>query len=158
MKLISSRSDRIIKRVFPAMWFVLLAVFVISDLVGRELGAESLLLHLIMPVLAGVLIYLYIKGAVLNAADEVYDDGDALVVRVGGVEERISLSNIAQIKASVMGSTGTIYATARVTLILRHTCRFGKAIRFHSRPHIGLWNTSPDIDDLLRRIKFVDNR
>ncbi len=63
MKLISSRTDTIIKRLFPAIWFLVLGVLVISGLVDRHLDARTVLLHLFLPVMVGVAAYRYVKGA-----------------------------------------------------------------------------------------------
>ena len=61
---------------------------------------DSIIPFLIVPLLMAVFGYWIMKKLVFNLADEVLDAGNALVVRSGGQEERIALSDIKNVNYS----------------------------------------------------------
>jgi hypothetical protein len=103
----------------------------------------------IIPLLIGaVLIIIFVYWfLVLKLADEVLDAGNALVVRKGGQEERIALSDIKDIKYS------PYYNPPRVRLSLRRHTVFGDRVAFCA-PVSGVpfWE-SPIIHDLIARVR-----
>jgi hypothetical protein len=58
-------------------------------------------------------------------ADEVFDGGDHLVVRVGAAEERVALGEIDEVKESRL-----MKQPPQIELVLRHPGRFGRVIAF----------------------------
>jgi hypothetical protein len=54
----------------------------------------STLPFLIVPVVMAVIGYQFMKRMAFNPVDEVFDVGDALLVRSGGQEERVALADI----------------------------------------------------------------
>ena len=78
-------------------------------------------------------------------ADEVLDAGDALIVRSGGQEERISLSDIKNVSYS------RYMSPPQVTLSLRRQTVFGDTISFCAPVSVVPFQSSPVIDDLINR-------
>jgi hypothetical protein len=103
MNKISSNSTGFYKRVFPAMWFGFIAVFVgvalLSGAVRETNGA-----FLLGPSLMAVFGYFVMRRFIWDLADEVYDCGDYLLVRNRGVEENVALSNIMNVSMSAISS------------------------------------------------------
>jgi hypothetical protein len=89
--------------------------------------------------------YFVMKKLVFDLADEVFDDGDSLVVRFGSEEERIPLSQIINISYSYMSNP------SRVTLTLRTPGRFGKEVTFSPPQEFLPFAKSPIVADLIAR-------
>lgn len=82
MLLMSSRMTFFYKRVFPIIWFGFLAVFFLIALVkGLATDPISNLPFLIVPVVMAIVGYQLMKKMAFNLVDEVFDLGDALLVR-----------------------------------------------------------------------------
>jgi hypothetical protein len=121
MPLMSSKMTFFYKRISPILWFGLLAVFFLIGLLKRDAP------FLIVLVLMVIISYQFMKKQVFNLVDEVFDVGDALLVRSGGREERIALADIKNVNYSPYMSP------PQVTLSLRRPTLFGDTIMF-SRP------------------------
>jgi len=101
---------------------------------------------LIVTLLMAVLGYRIMKKVMFNLADAVLDAGDALVVRSGGQEERIALSDIKNVNYSPYMSP------PQVTLSVRRQTVFGDTVAFCAPVSIfPLWR-SPVIDALIDRV------
>src|SRR5580704_4728317 len=96
MKRISSNWTFFYKRIFPLFWFGFLALFVITDLLVSRRGAVPVPV-LVVPVVMAIIGFMVFRQMLFSLVDEVWDDGNALVVRNGGSEERVMLSNIMNI-------------------------------------------------------------
>jgi hypothetical protein len=90
--------------------------------------------------------YALMKKLIFDLADEVWDDGSALLVKKGGQEERIALSDIKNVNYSTMSSP------PRVVLSLRRPSVFGEQLAFCAPIRFIPFATSPVIDDLIERI------
>ena len=90
--------------------------------------------------------YLLMKKLIFDLADEVWDDGNTLVVKTGSQEQRIALSDIKNVNYSVMTSP------PRVVLSLRRPTVFGDRVAFCAPIRFVPFATSPIIDDLIERI------
>jgi hypothetical protein len=108
----------------------------------------------IVPALALAIGYLVIRRLVLDLADEVYDEGDALRVRFGSDEERIPLANI--INVSYAGLTNP----QRITLTLRMPGRFGRQVTFSPPRRIfgSLFADNPLVNELIARVEAARQR
>src|SRR5215470_8816587 len=96
MRLVSSKMTFFFKRVSPILWlFGVLSVLGVLSESGEE--PSTILLLIGAATLVFIFVYWFV---VLKLADEVLDAGNALVVRKGGREERIALSDIKDIKYS----------------------------------------------------------
>lgn len=78
---------------------------------------------LLIPALMAVFGYFLMK-AFFYLVDEIWDDGDALLVRNRGMETRIPLNNIINV------SNASFTNPPRITLTLREPSVFGKEITF----------------------------
>jgi len=147
MRLISSKMTFFNKRVFPAIWFGFLAVFIgLALFSGAGRNPASLLPVLIAPAIMIVFGYVIMKKLVFDLADEVWDDGDSLVVKNGGQEQRIALSDIKNVSYSPFVNP------PRVTLSLRRPTVFGDEIAFSAPLRLVPFSKSPVITDLIERV------
>ena len=144
---ISSKMTFFYKRVVPIIWFGFLVLFFVFGLFSASRGSQaSIIPILIVPVLMAVFGYWIMKKLVFGLADEVLDAGDALIVRSGGQEERISLSDIKNVDYSPYMNP------PQVTLSLRRETVFGDTIAFCAPVSVVPFRTSPLIDDLINRV------
>jgi len=84
------------KRVSPVIWFGGLLLLFVFALFSASPSKPFLIVVLLMAVFG----YWFMKKVNFNLADAVLDAGDALVVRSGGQEERIALSDIKNVNYS----------------------------------------------------------
>jgi hypothetical protein len=153
-KRISSRNTFFMKRVFPFIVFGGLAVMVTVMLLAAQRAPAFPRAALLGPLALAVIFCILLKRLVFDLADEVFDLGDALVVRFGADEERIPLTEI--INVSYAGLTNP----RRITLTLRHPGRFGREVTFS--PPQGLVGSlslkSPLADELIERVDAARRR
>jgi hypothetical protein len=93
-----------------------------------------------------ILGYQIMKKMAFNLVDEVFDLGDALLVRNGGQEERIALADIKNVNFFPYMSP------PQVTLSLRRPSMFGETIVFCASARLMPLSTSPMIEKLIDRI------
>ena len=143
----STKATFFYKRIFPFLWFGVLLLIIAFGLLSPSRGSQaSSIPFLIVPVLMGVFGYRFMQKMVFGLADEVLDAGDALVVRNGGQEERISLSDIKNVNYSPYMSP------PQVTLSLRRHTVFGDTVVFCGPVSLVPFSSSPVINDLIDRI------
>ncbi len=146
MKLISSSRTYFQKRVFPCLWFgILLSVMVMLCSVPGKPG-QSPLPFVLVPLLMAVFGYVLFRKLLWDLVDEVYDLGDALLVRNKGMEVRIPLTSIINISAS------TFTNPPRITLRLREPCDLGNDISFMLPTSINPFKRSALGNELIDRI------
>jgi hypothetical protein len=136
MPLMSSKMTFFYKRISPIIWFGLLAVFFLIGLLKRDVP------FLIVLVLMVIISYQFMKNQVFNLVDEVFDVGDALLVRSSGREERIALADIKNVNYSPYMSP------PQVTLSLRRPTLFGDTIMFCAPTRLMPMSSSPIIEKL----------
>jgi len=145
MPLMSSKMTFFYKRVFPVIWFGFLAVFFLVALVkGSPADPISNLPSLIIPVVMAIIGYQIMKKMAFH--DQVFDLGDALLVRNGGQEERIALADIKNVNFFPYMSP------PQVTLSLRRASVFGDTIVFCAPARLMPLSPSPTIEKLIDRI------
>jgi len=154
---ISSRSTFFLKRVFPLLWFGIIALFVVVAVLSSRRGPRSppLPLLLIGPAVMVLVVYTLVRRLIFDLADEVYDEGDALRVRFGADEERIPLENIINISYAGLSNP------ARATLTLRDPGRFGREITFAPQQRVFgplLRLSNPLISELIERVDAARRR
>ena len=143
MPLISSKMTFFYKRIFPIIWFGSMAIFALFVLLN---GPDQDLSALIVPVLMAIIGYWFMKKLVFNLVDQVFDVGDALLVRNGDREERIALADIKNVNYS------PYINPPQVTLSLRRPTVFGDTIAFCAPFRIMPLSSSPIIDRLVDRV------
>ena len=125
MRKISSRYTVFHKKIVPAILFGFLAFFVIMGLVETTGNHDTAFLFILgVPIVMAVFGFFIMKKLVWNLADEVYDCGDSLLVRLRGEEERIALSNVMNVSAP------TFHNPPSVTLKLVTPSKFGIEVAF----------------------------
>lgn len=145
MKKISSDSTFFIKRVFPTLWYGVLAIFAVIILFGIVTRGEVQTELLLIPSIMAVLGYVIMKHLVFDLADEVWDDTDSLVVKCKRIEERIPFSNIKNVS----------YLAAkppRITLSLREPGKLEADITFFPEGNYNRLKESPIVQELRQRI------
>ena len=108
------------KRIFPFIFLAVMAIPLAIGVIVKPIQPQLFIMPLVMlPVL-----FIIMRKLVWDLADEVYDGGDYLLVKNGGKEERIALSNIMNVSVTLMVNP------PRITLRLATPGRFGKEISF----------------------------
>jgi len=131
MTKISSNSTFFYKRLLPFLGLGFLAAFTgISLYTRRDVHIESSWVFLVFPVMVAGIGFQLLKKLVWDLADEVYDGGDYLLVKMRGEEERVALANIMNVSAATTSNP------LRITLRLIKPGRFGPEITF--APHTPL--------------------
>jgi hypothetical protein len=146
MKRISSKSTFYYKRVFPLIWFGFIGVFLASALFGHGGPRAPSLPFLVVPIVMAIFGYVLFRKLIFDLVDEVWDDGDALVVKNSGIEERVALANVINVGFS------TLTNPERVTLTLRKPCRLGTEITFSPPRRFLGFVRSPIIGELIERV------
>ncbi len=153
MKRISSRWTYFHKRVFPVIWFGILAlVSTVGWTTGKTTHATDV--AVIMPIIMALFGYLLMRYLVFDLVDEAWDSGDYLVFKNKGLEETVRLDNIKNVSSS------TFINPPRVTLTLRTPNRLGKQITFSPPTPFTLnpfWK-SPIVNELIQRVDRARNR
>jgi hypothetical protein len=153
VKRISSKATFIHKRVFPALWFGFLLIFlVVPILTGARANSPPSLPFFIVPILMMVFGYFMMKKLVFDLVDEVWDDGDSLVVKNRGEEQRIALDDIKNVNYSPFMNP------PRVVLSLRQPNVLGDQIAFCAPQRFIPFGRSPIIDELIDRIDAARQR
>ena len=122
MTRISSRRTFFVKRVFPVLWFGVLAFVVFLGISTGAVAKDPPFLAIPI-VMAGIGLFI-MRKLVWDLADEVFDCGHALLVRNRGEEELVPLSNIMHVNVS------TYINPPRIALRLIAPGKFGSEIAF----------------------------
>lgn len=150
MRRVSSRVTYFYKRVFPVLWFGVLAIFLVSSFVipsSASGGANTPPVpFFIVPIFMAAFGYFFMKKMIFDLVDEVFDAGNALVVKNRGREDRIAMADIKNVNYTPMMSP------PRVTLSLRKPSVFGDNVTFCAPLQMIPLSNHPIIDDLIQRI------
>ena len=147
MTRLSSKATFFYKRIFPVFFIGALVVFIAVPLWrGADFGSYPPLPFFIAPVIMGVIFFVIIKKIIFDLVDDVVDQGDYLLVKNGGREDRIALVDIMNINYQSMMSP------PRVTLSLRQPSIFGSQVSFCAPLRFVPFSTSPVIDKLIERV------
>jgi hypothetical protein len=149
MRRISSSSTWWHKKAFPTIWFGFLAVFTcvwIIPVARGEVPAGTIFIPLGMAAFG----YLLMRVLVFPLVDEVWIDGDDLVVRNRDEEDRFPITNIVNVDNSWMTNP------EQIRLTLRNPSRFGQEIVFS--PPIRWWpfGRHPVSRELIARAHGLD--
>ncbi|MDR1351055.1 MAG: hypothetical protein LBJ59_09850 [Zoogloeaceae bacterium] len=144
-KLISSKRSKLyIKAVC-----IILAVFSVYAFYMTRL--DAFIYATLFFVIVVILLFLNFG----KLADEVYDCGDSLLVKMGGKSEEVSLANIQKID-SAKGAN-------HIVISLTEPGKFGSKFVFftpdlHKPSVLGLFQKHPLAEDLMRRAKSASSR
>ena len=145
MRRLSSTGTHLYKRVLPAIWFGLFGLFFFGSLVAviRDGSGFGFLLVLLG---VGTFGFIIMKIFVWDLVDEVWDDGNSLVVKNKGREARIDLLNIININHTSFANPPS------VSLTLRSPCEFGRIVKFSPPRRLLGFGEHPVVTELVQRI------
>ena len=146
MTRISSKQVYFLKWIFPVLFLAVMLVPIgIGLAVPRSPPPIAIFL---MPLVMIPILFLVLRKFVWDLMDEVYDGGDYLLVKKGDEEDRIPLSNIMNVSATLMVNP------PRVTLRLVNPSKFGKEVSFSPvRPFtLNPFARNDDRRDLIERV------
>lgn len=140
------------KKIFPAMWFGFLALFLI--LVIATGAAKISFMLWVIPLAMAVFGFVLMKHLVWDVMDEVIDYGNHLVVKYNGQEDVIDLSNIMNVNVS------TQQRPPRITLRLRIAGKFGEEISFFPVTEFSMnpFKRNKLADELIIRVDKARNK
>jgi hypothetical protein len=154
---LSSSVTWMTKYAFPIVWFGSLAVFEAAALIGGVTERHPLpgargLMPVILPVFMGAIGYFVFRTLLADLVDEVIDEGQTLLVRNRGREDRIALADVVNVNHSQLSNP------ERITLQLRYESAFGHKITFTPRTRIWRFSTNPIAADLIERVDAARRR
>jgi hypothetical protein len=154
MTRVSSKMTFFYKRIFPVLFCLPLLAFVIAPMATGFKGGHQPppFFFFVVPVFMAIIFYTLFKKLIFDLVDEVWDDGDALVVRNGSAEERIPLGSIKNV------SYATMVNPPRVTLSLRQPSQFGSEVSFCAPFQLVPFKKSAVIEALIDRIDAARRR
>jgi hypothetical protein len=148
MKKLSSRGIFFYKRIFPAIWFGFIGLFLFTSLYAdrnHSNGSADVMIF-VVPVFMAVIGYFVMKNLVFDLIDEVYDEGSSLLFKNNGKMVRINLTDIKNVSYSVMVNP------PRVTISVRHKTEFGDELSFSPPGSLIPFKKNKEITELIDRI------
>jgi hypothetical protein len=141
---ISSRTTFWYRRVFPVFWFGFLLLWTVFALLlsGNERPPRIIFL---IPGVMAIFGYFMIRWLVLPLADEVFLDGDEILVRKNGKKIRFSIRQILNVDSSMMTNP------ERITLTLREQSELGKEIAFSPTYRWHFFSRHPIAEELIAK-------
>lgn len=85
------------------------------------------------------------RWLVFPLADQVFLDGDEVIVRKSGKEAHFPVGQIVNVDTSSLANP------ERITLTLRESCEFGREIAFIPAYHFHLFSLHPIAEELIAR-------
>ncbi|MFC4528892.1 hypothetical protein ISN76_17835 [Dyella halodurans] len=157
MQRLSSPSTFFYKRVFPVFWFGFLGIFLLTSVgLGRAPQRVDVTPFLIGPAVMAVFGFVLMRKLVFDLVDEVWLEGDYLLIKSRGESSRIPLRDVINVNATSMTNP------RRVTLMLRtESARWGKEITFMPNSPRGIFSafkSDPVAADLIQRIDALRQR
>lgn len=154
MRQLSSSLTFFYKRVFPVLWIgFVLTIFGVQVWAMQHARANApsppFFPLVLMPLfMVGVMLLLYRK-LLYDLLDEVWLDGDYLVVKNRGEKIRVALRDVMNVNATTMTNP------RRVTLMLRTDSRFGRNLTFmpaSPRGFMSAFKPDPIATELIERV------
>ncbi len=146
MKLISARTSKRLPIIAASAGMIGIIAVAIVPTIRFDKAAPNPMVFI--PLLVFIPVSIFLWKLFSSLADEVWDDGNALVIKFKDKQERIPLSEIINVNYS--GLTNP----PRATLTLRNATRFGKEIAFIPQRAFSLNPLAKNemIEGLIRRI------
>lgn len=122
MRRISSSTTFFYKRIFPVLFFAILATVIVVALKDATAGVPwSPVILVVALAAAGTL---FMRKLLFDLLDQVFDDGAALVLKKGDRQERVALGDIESVHYS------RFVNPPRIVLTLRRSTIFGDRVAF----------------------------
>ena len=149
MRRLSSSSTVFYKRVFPLLWLAIVALvgtmlWLLPTRAGEPVWPQFLPLPFLLIV--GFLVY---RTLIAGLLDEVWLDGDDLLLKNRREQLRVALRDVMNINAS------TLTNPRRITVMLRTGSRFGRELSFIPASPRGLFSAfrpDPVATELIERV------
>jgi hypothetical protein len=151
-KRISSGSSAFYKRMLPLIWYGIVLVVCVLLWNLRRMDPRLGWWMFLAPLFMAVMFHVLGKGLLADLVDEVWDNGQELIVVNEGHAEHVALKNIVNISYS--GYTNP----KRVTLTLRQAGRLGSKFSFippRSTVRFLSLGTNEMVDELIQRVDKV---
>lgn len=151
MRQMSSKLTWWHKKASPALFFGIIGLVTaefIPAVINGSVPGEVLFIPLILAVFG----YVMMRWLVFPLLDEVWIDGDDLIVRNRGEEERFPITNIIDVEGSYFMSP------EHIGIILEPPSRFGKWIRFAAPLRLLPFGTHPIAQELADRSGCFDRK
>lgn len=149
MRRLSSSSTVFYKRIFPVLWLTVVVLsgammWLLPARAGQPFWPPFLLLPFMLVV--GFLVY---RKLIAGLLDEVWLDGDNLLLKNRREQLRVALRDVMNINASSMTNP------RRITVMLRTSSRFGRDLSFIPASPRGLFSAfkpDPIATELIERV------
>jgi hypothetical protein len=154
MQRLSSRWTFFHKRIFPLFWFGMIAVNVIMMWAPHSAPRRAEVWEALLPPLfMAVIGFVIFKALIFDLVDEVWLEGDHLLVRNRGDQVSVGLDNVMNVSSTTMTNP------TRISLMLRkESSRLGKTVTFmpvRSRSFFGMFKPDPIATLLIERVDAV---
>ena len=139
-----SASPFYLRNIFPILWFggfIFVSMNVFGDPELSNNGGYAL-------IAIGIIGSVVSRVLALKLLDEVYDDGDSLLMRRNETEQRIHLNQIRKVK---------IHNNTWITLKTTNEGALGRSIRFVVTPRFFNFKIHPYFIELLGRVENAKN-
>jgi hypothetical protein len=144
MRLISSRSTWVYKRLFPAIWFGLIGLMLLVFLCRVSFDPSVGFGIFICLVMMGFG-YALMEWLIFPMVDGVWIDGDDLVVRNRGEEDRFPIRHVVDVDHR------WVVSPERVELLVNPRSRFGPVIQFIPTDRWFPFGRHPLVQELIDR-------
>jgi hypothetical protein len=124
MRRISSRLTSFYKKTFPVVWCGAVLMTAVMAIVILRTGRQGSSVFLILPLAMVAIGFAIYRNLVTDLVDDVWLEGDAIIVKNRGELAKIPLCDVTNVDVSTMMNP------RRITLSLRHETRWGNRIIF----------------------------
>jgi hypothetical protein len=123
MRRISDASTWWHKKAYPLILFGFVGLFALFWIPGIIQQAVPPVV-LLVPLAAALLSYVVMRWLIFSLTEDVFLDGDDVVLRDNGKEDRFPFNNVIDVEAPICSRP------ERITLTVREPCLFGRKIIF----------------------------
>ncbi|MDD5712126.1 MAG: hypothetical protein PHY31_05115 [Smithellaceae bacterium] len=147
MKKISSKGTRAYKKLFPVIWYAMIAFFLVVPFLPNDCKEKTPdPAFFIGPIIMAVVGFVVMKLLIFDLIDEVYDEGDSLLFRNSGREVRVYLRDIKNI------SYQSFVNPPRVTVSVRNATALGSDLTFTPPMKFNPFRKDSSIMELIDRV------
>ena len=152
MRRLSSTMTVFYKRIHPVIWllFLMLPLLALRNVPTRS--GYPLWPSFVPTLMIFVIGFVLYRKLISDLVDEVWLDGDQLLVKNRGQQARTALADVININAS------TLTNPRRITVMLRTDSRFGRHVTFIPASPIGFMSAfkpDPIATDLIERVDAI---
>ncbi|QNJ99889.1 hypothetical protein [Dyella telluris] len=158
MQRLSSRWTFFYKRLFPLFWFGMIAMSMTGLWAAPAAGGRhpDFWLMLLPPLFMAVVVFVLFKTLIFDLVDEVWLQGDHLLVTSRGDQVSVALDNVMNVSSTTMTNPPRISLTLRT-----ESSRLGKTVSFmpvRSREFFAMFKPNPIASLLIERVDAARRR